>query len=303
MYNCFVLGKLQPFKAYIVPVTFGLTFLAIAVYILFSFFSKKPVSNSAKLPEVVLSTIGPNGELVADATISAQTDRTKLSAPRIVVNSANLVAIYDKNQMTGIRILGELSNIGGGFVNKIDPVVRFYNQKGTLIAQKIAQLTEGFDFKEVAPDSKLPYDVTVLQPPTSDRLEIVFNTVSSTNSADLLTLKIASRSMEIKTATVSDNESASASGSRQVEYYTVSGKVVNTFSELVSDIVVYAWAKDSAGKVFSFGRADFKNDLLNPSDKVDFKIILLPIKSDEKLDFYEIAAWGKAYKLLTSPTN
>lgn len=234
------------------------------------------------------------------SSVSGQLNKGRLSLPRVAVLSANLSAVYDKTQMTGIRILGELSNVGDGFVDSVDPVVRFYNSSGTLVSQKIAQFTSGFDFKEAAPGDRVLYDVTVPSPPTSDRLEIVFNVVSSTASANFLPLKIASRSMELKTADVQSQE---ASGSAQkVEYYTVSGKVVNTYNELVSDIVIYAWGKDTAGRVFTFGRADFKNDLLSPSDNVDFKIIMLPIQGGQKFDSYEIAAWGKGYKLLTSPS-
>lgn len=311
--------RLRQIKVFLLPGIFGLVFLAVVVYILISFFPGKSAISTSKLPEVVLSTIGANGELEVSnsGTNSGQLSKSGLLPSRIAVVSANLAAVYDNNQvMTGIRILGELANIGDGFVESVDPVVRFYNTSGTLVSQKIAQFTSGFDFKEAAPGDKVLYDVTVPSPPTSDRLEIVFNIVSSTASANFLPLKIASRSMEMKFANVSANSqtdssaspgaeasvSATTAPSPQVQYYTVSGKVVNTYNQLVSDIVIYAWGKDAAGKVFSFGRADFKNDLLSPSDQVDFKIILLPFKYDQKMESYEIAAWGKGYKLLTSPS-
>lgn len=303
VYNCLVQDRLRQIKVFLLPGIFGLIFLAVVIYILISFFPGKLAISTSKLPEVVLSTIGANGELEVsnDGTNSGQLSKAGLSPSRIAVVSANLAAVYDNNQvMTGIRILGELANIGDGFVESVDPVVRFYNTSGTLVSQKIAQFTAGFDFKEAAPGDKVLYDVTVPSPPTSDRLEIVFNIVSSTASANFLPLKIASRSMELKTADVQSQEASDSA--QKVEYYTVSGKVVNTYDQLISDIVIYAWGKNISGRVFTFGRADFKNDLLSPSDKVDFKIIMLPIQGGQKFESYEIAAWGKGYKLLTSPS-
>lgn len=294
--------KLQRLKIYLIPAFFGIILISIINYFLFVGFFKNKDQSYSKLPEVTLPTIGPNGELILsqEASISGQTNKS-LTVTKLGVVSANLSAIYDKEKLTGVRIIGEVANMGDKHVDSVDPVVRFYNNKQALIAQKIAKFSSGFDFKEVPPREKVFYDVTVDNPPSSERLDIIFNVVSSTDSAKFLTLKIASRSMEMKTTEVQSEE---ASGSAQkVEYYTVSGKVVNTFNNLLSDITVYAWGKDITGRVFVFGRTDFKNDLLSPSDQVDFKIMMLPVQANLKLDSYEISAWGKEYHLLTSPTN
>ena len=57
----------------------------------------------------------------------------------VKVLSANLVGVYDKNnQFTGVRILGEMENIGSKFVETIDPIVRFYDGDGVQIGQRIA---------------------------------------------------------------------------------------------------------------------------------------------------------------------
>ncbi len=293
--------KLQKLKIYLIPAFFGIVLLSLLGGYIFINFNRKKEVSSTRLPEVVLPMIGPNGELVlSQASISGQKNKSLVS-PRLGVVSANLAAIFDKEKMTGVRIIGEATNIGDSYIDSVDPLVRFYDAKQNMIAQKIAKFSTGFDFKEVPPREKVLYDVTVDSPPPSERIEIVFNVVSSTDSAKFLPLKIASRSMEMKFAEVQSEE---ASGSAQkVEYYTVSGKVVNIFNNLISDITVYAWGKDISGRVFVFGRADFKNDLLSPSDKVDFKIIMLPIQANQKLESYEVSAWGKEYHLLTSPPN
>jgi len=294
--------NLQRIKIFVIPAIFGVIFVIFTFVLLSKFVNKEiPLNQSVKLPDVTLPMIDIDGQLrVPTGTFSAQKGIMN-SIPKLVVISASLVGVYDKDKMTGVRILGEIINLGGGFVESVDPIIRFYDAKGKLIAQKIGKFTSGFDFKEIPSQEKTVYDVTIDSPPPSDRLEIVFNVSSSSHSASLLPLKIASKSMELKTTNVTSE--ASDSAAQKVDYYTISGKVVNTFSNLISDIVIYAWGRDVSGRVFAFGRADFKNDLLSPSDKVDFKIIMLPIRTDQKIDSYEIAAWGKEYKLLTSSPN
>jgi DUF971 family protein len=137
--------------------------------------------------------------------------------------------------------------------------------------------------------------VTVDSPPAADRLEIVLNVSSATEAASFDELKIASRSMEVKTATYQGE--ATESGGEKVEYYSVAGSVVNILSDPVSDITIYSWARNKEGKVFAFNRQDFKNDLLMAGDKIDFRILLLPLKIEGEFDSYEVAAWGKRYRL------
>jgi len=73
--------------------------------------------------------------------------------------------------------------------------------------------------------------------------------------------------------------------------------VVNPLDSPVTNISIYAWAKNDAGKVFALGRTDFKNDLLGSGGKLDFKVMVLPFQSDQTMSSYEISAWGKRYKL------
>lgn len=215
---------------------------------------------------------------------------------RLGVNSANLIGIFDSSQkLSALRIIGEMTNVGTKVISVISPYVRFLDKDGGVVGQKIGRTTDNFTLFDVLPGTTTYYDVMVDSPPVADKLEIILNVVSSSDSAMFDSLKIASRSVEIKTATYQG--SASDSAGQKVEYYSVSGRVVNTLSDPVSDISIYAWIKDKDDKVFAFARQDFKNDLLATGDKVDFKINLLPLKVDEKLDVYEVAAWGKRYRL------
>ncbi len=247
--------------------------------------------------DVAIPTI-VNGELVLPKLATGSAAVSALGGKvRLGIISANLIGIADQQtqKLSAIRILGEVSNIGERIVDGLSPVVRFIDKDGKTVGQKIGRLSTGWDFFGVNSGEKTLYDVTVDSPPDADKLEIVLNASSATDSALFDQLKIASRSMEVKTATYQGN--ASDSAGQKVEYYSVTGSVVNTTSDAVSDIAIYSWARDREGKVFAFNRQDFKNDLLAAGDKINFRILLLPLKNAEIYDSYEVAAWGKRYRL------
>ncbi len=237
---------------------------------------------------------------------------------RLSVQSANLLAVFDQQtqKLSAIRIIGEVLNVGQKIVSEVSSVVRFYDKDGKVVAQKVGDLAPNYTFFDLLPGEKIYYDIVVPPPESSDRLEIVLNPVSATDSATFEQLKISGRVFETKTATQQQPQvtepapEASSSGAtesagrtelipelKKVEYYTVSGSIVNPFQDLVTDITVYAWVRDTEGKVFSYARQDFKNDLISPGDKVDFRMMLVPFKDGETMGQYELVAWGRRYKL------
>ena len=263
-----------------------------------------------------------NGELILPKVIKDDNPGSNNLAflSRLGVISANLIGVYDqqKKELSAIRIIGEAANSGSKTVDGISPVVRFFDKGDKVVGQKIGKLTPGFDFYGASPNDKTYYDVTVDSPPTSDKLEIVLNVASATTSAIFEPLKILSRNIEVKTATYQGpaEPTSSAAGAasvsaisstsaktappvepEKIEYFTVTGSVINTLSSPISDISVYAWVRDKENKVFSFTRQDFKNDLLPTGEKLDFRLNLLPFKTNAAYDSYEVAAWGKEYKL------
>lgn len=255
-----------------------------------NFFKKTP--SPVALPEVSFPTI-INGELILPKVSTGSADLSRAVLPiRLAVLSANLAAVTDKDgKTTGIRVVGEVGDLGEKYINGANAIVRFYPPAGRQVLppiQKIARPSANFDFLTVYPQDKALYDVTVDAPPPSERLEVVFDVTSASSSAIFNQLKIASRSMETK--------EASSSG-QMIQYYLAGGRVVNTFSNPISDIVIYGWAKNKENRVFALGRTDFKNDLLNPGDGLDFKIIMIPFQADQKFLNYELSAYGKEYKI------
>ncbi len=264
------------------------------------FFWQKTGRNQTTTPQDVTVPTIINGDLVLPKVSTMAGNLAPTLSPmaaRLGVTSANLIGIYDSSgqKLTALRIIGETTNVGGKVVTAISPYIRFFDKEDKVVGQKIGRVSDNITFFDLLPGVMSYYDVTVDSPPVADKLEIVLNVASASDSAVFDSLKIASRAAEKKIATYQG--SASDSAGQKVEYYTVTGQVVNILSDPVSDIAVYAWVKDTEGKVFSFGRQDFKNDLLSPRDKLDFKITLLPLKLDQKYDSFEVAAWGKRYRL------
>lgn len=287
----------------------GLVVLVLATGGYFLWPKRAPEVKGEKTQKVEAPTI-INGELVLPKVYTGGVLESK---DRIGVASAFLVGVTDEKsqQLVGIRILGEIANLSDKIVNEISPVIRFYDDKDKLIAQKVAKITPGFNFFSFKPAENTIYDILVEDPPKADKLEIIINSAGFEKIPSTERLKIASSKMEVKTAKyqsqgLEGTESGEATISAtpavtpevsEVEYYTLSGSVVNNLVDAVSDVTVYAWVKNAEGKVFSFARQDFKGDLVSPKKKVEFKINLLPFKMEEKMDKFEVAAFGKRYKL------
>lgn len=295
----------------------GLVVLVLATGGYFLWPKRAPEVKGEKTQKVEAPTI-INGELVLPKVYTGGVLESK---DRIGVASAFLVGVSDdpasaqgsggQGKLVGIRILGEIANLSDKIVNEISPVIRFYDDKDKLIAQKVAKITPGFNFFSFKPAENTIYDILVEDPPKADKLEIIINSAGFEKIPSTERLKIASSKMEVKTAKyqsqgLEGTESGEATISAtpavtpevsEVEYYTLSGSVVNNLVDAVSDVTVYAWVKNAEGKVFSFARQDFKGDLVSPKKKVEFKINLLPFKMEEKMDKFEVAAFGKRYKL------
>ena len=234
---------------------------------------------------------------VATGSASGLSGKAAVLAGKLGVISANLIPVFDQSQkLSAIRVVGEAQNITDETVTGISAYVRFLDAQGQMVGQKLGSLSPGYDLFGFGPNERGYYDVTVEAPPSSDRLEIVLNTTAATTAAEFDELKIASRSMEIKKA-VASGAAATESANTSFDYYTVGGSVVNPFSDPVSNITVYGWVRDKEGKVFGFARQDFKNDLISSGEKLDFKLNILPLRNGEKYDSYELAAWGKKYRL------
>jgi hypothetical protein len=271
----------------------GLVLFVVFVVFVFIMTRRSEQNKVPKITDVSLPTI-VNGELILplNAKNGGNNLAKTISDGKLAVNSANLVAIFDQNKLSGIRIVGEVTNIGDRYASDMSPIVRFFDVDGRSVGQKIAHNSVNYVFHDLGANEKSLYDVTVDSPPQSDKVEIFFNVASSTDSAIFEPLKIASRSLETKNTTMGASDSAQA-----VDYYIATGKIVNPFETAISDIAVYAWVKNETDKVFAVGHTEYKNDLVAPGQSVDFSIMVLPLQGNQTMSSYEISAWGREYRL------
>lgn len=279
--------NLRTLKIYLVPFLFFLIIALICVYLATDFFSSNHFKKeNLKTINVNLPTI-INGELyVPSSTISAKTSNISTNS-KIGVVSINLAAITSQDgQITGIRAVGEVVNKEHNFINEMIPIAKFIDNQGNIISQKIGRLNANFRFPSIPENGKSAYDVVFEYPPVSEKIELFFNVASASSFPEFVPLKIASRSMEIKSV---DNEG------KKIDYYIISGNVVNPYESSISDISVISYTKDKEDKIYSLGNTNFKNDLLSKDQKIDFKIPLIPFRTDFIYESYEIFAWGKYY--------
>lgn len=257
------------------------------------------ITQKAKARDLPLPTI-INGELVLP------TDKNNLEAANstlpkegmiyLGVISANVLGIpsKDSSKLDGLRIFGEIKNNSQVAVSSLDAVVRFIGEEDKRLGQKVGKLSEGYIFPGMSAGEKTLYDITVDEPIESAKIEIVISAVPGITESGYKALKIGERNFETKFT--QENQNASESGD-QVEYYMLSGKVVNVLDTHVTDIYLRGWARDGEGKVFALGRQQFKNDLLPSGESLPFRFMVLPARLGDKYETYEVEAWGKEFKL------
>lgn len=269
---------------------------------IFLFVSSKQTVKSTKEnqhPDVYLPTI-VNGELVLPTKDKMNPDQNLgniINDGKLSVNSANLVGVFEGSKLSGIRIIGELTNIGQKIVHDVSPVVRFIDKTGRQTGQKIARYSTTYFFHDLPVGEKTMYDVVVDSPPESERVEVIFNVVSSTESAQFETMKITNRNLEVKSTQVTGTTPDSTNSAELIDYYTSTGQIINPTEFPLTDIVVYTWVKNEEGRVFGAGQAEFKNDLVAPGQAVDYSMMVIPLQKGQKMFTYEVSAWGKVYKL------
>ena len=272
--------------------------------------TKETKSKEVNVPTIV------GGELLlpkVDLTLSNGSGLTgggALLEGQIWVLSANLVGIFKQEstapryrigtdsaqteaplpQLSGIRILGQMYNPGKKPVTNFLPIVRFLDNDNNLKTQKIAHYSQNFDFYALDPDDRGVYDITVDDPPLSDKIEVVLKPQEGDKSRrQPVLLRVASRSSEIQPVQMQNGET--------VDTYLVTGEVVNITDTSVADILVNAYILDKERKVFGLASEDFKSDLIRPGETIPFKILVLPVKTDTQYDETLVEVWGREYKL------
>lgn len=288
-------------KKIIIGTGIAIVILVLTIAGVFYFTRQNKKTESKTATDVLTPTI-IDGELVLpklDLSLkrtATGSGATSLLDNQIMVISANLVGTYSQapsasegGQLTGIRIMGEMFNPGQTRITSFLPVVRFLDSEGNLKTQKIAHYSDGYELYGLDGQTKGVYDVTVDAPPPAERIEIVLKPQDGDKALrPPVALKVASRSAEIK--------SISMNG-QPIDYYSITGEVINTTDSDVADILVNTYVKDKEGKVFGINKELFKSDLIRPGETIPFKVMVLPIQSNAVYSDFVVEVWGREYKL------
>lgn len=198
-------------------------------------------------------------------------------------------------KLVGLRVVGEIQNIGQKRVEAISAVVRFGDENNNFVANKLAVLTEPYEFLGLEPGETGFYDVSVPNPPESARIEIGINPIAGQSlKEDFTGLKISQKKLEEK---ITSLPAQAGNQGQEMTYFEASGEIWNTEEDknlMVQAPTVRFWLKDENGQVFGWGQKKFEADLLSSGQKLEFKFFIIPVKA-AKLAGFEVEAFGKKY--------
>lgn len=189
-----------------------------------------------------------------------------------------------QRQLAGIRILGELKNIGKEKIQNARPIVKFYKisgKKQNIIATKLAAFNESYKFLPLSPGEENVYDVLVANPPSSDSVTIEFEVApedEEKDSSKLYTnlLKITDR--KLKKEVVKNN-------GKEVSYYKFEANLLNPTQDAFVSPGIYVWIKNETGRVIGFGKKIYEADLLVPEATISAQVNVLPVNAEEMFEY------------------
>ena len=209
-------------------------------------------------------------------------------------------------RLAGLRILGEVKNIGQETVYSAKALVRFYGQSSTsnleplsadrqdrtsnsLLATKVAQFNQGYQFLPLSPGEINVYDLIVASQPESNTVTVELraeDSKSSAKSPELSSdnfLKITSKKLEPLTI---------KKGETELTYYQFSCQLVNKSDAEIVNPGLYVWLKNNQGKVIGLTGKIFETDLLTPDQELEVKLMIAPVNLDEVFNF-EVKTFGE----------
>lgn len=252
-----------------------------------------------KLPQVNLSDDRSNlknGQALGQATPSA----------KLQVLSANLIGIYEQQKqqqkqqaspsaspaqpkLAGVRIIGEVRNIGDQTAFDANVLVHFFDENQNLISTKIGHWKEPYSFLPLKPGETNVYDVLVASPPPSTSVNLGMETKEKEetdknkpiNKTEILKVK----DKKLQPAQVSQQ-------GQTLEYYQFQAILTNVGNIEIANPGLYVWMKNEKGKVIGLAAKVFEADLLTPQATIEAKLNLVPASDGEMFD-YQIKTFGR----------
>jgi hypothetical protein len=223
-----------------------------------------------KLPEVI--------------NLGGQEEEEKAS---LKILNANVIGIYEENDLKGLRILGELINIGKDLIPELKPIIRFYGKDSELLATKVANWNENYQFIPLAPNESGLYDILVSSPPDSETitLEMKLQENEKIKKDPTVNLKVKNTNLE---------EASLARGDENVAYFKFSGTLMNIGVKAIVSPGIYVWLKDDQGKVIGTAYKTYQSDLLEKGQELEVNLVLIPVSPGSGKTFgFEVKTFGE----------
>jgi len=286
----------SPFMKYLVLVIlpiFCITAFCIAAGITFALRISRNLKTTqpqgeVELPEVII----PTEEDLPEAEPPSSTPSAKLK-----VMSATLVGLWEnegysekaESKLAGVRILGEVKNVGGQVASEPTPVFRLFDEGNQFLASKKGTWTVPDSFHPLPIGEEILYDTYLsVEPESFHSIEISFNTQSVLTNPNprIENLKIKDRAIAQKEA------SSFAKPNRPLQYLQFSGTLVNLGKIPVTDLAVSVWVKDSENKILAAEYVKYSQDILTTEQEIPILMNLLPFRDGDMKD-HKVAIYGK----------
>jgi len=234
----------------------------------------------------------------------------KQNATTLKLLNANLVGTTLKdnqgNKINGLRILGEVKNIGDKIIKKATVIVRFYKNDNTLLSTKIGVWNYGYKFSSLAPGEIDVYDVIIPEPPAAKNISIEIKTEetekSQTTSTDnfqiskegvlspmeksLNKIETDSKPVRLQIKEKKLEGTIFEKNGQQIPYFKFTGVLVNNNNFEVVNPGIHVWLKDNQNKVISATYQTFNNEVMIKEQRFNVELALLPINQESKKAYY-----------------
>jgi hypothetical protein len=197
-------------------------------------------------------------------------------------------------RLAGLRILGEMENIGAETVRGATPVLRFYDADDQLITTKVAQWND--EFIPLDPGQKQVYDVLIPDPPKSETISIEMRSspIEEGQTLDkvrpLEGLKIKENQLE---PAEYERKDPKTKEKVKIKYYKFSGSLVNTADFEVVSPTVYVWIKNDKNEVIGVTKKVYSTDILAPGQELPVNLLIVPVAEEEEVFSHEVTALGE----------
>ncbi len=216
--------------------------------------------------------------------------QTETSATGQADSASETGAAAEQAKLTGIRVVGEVKNESAEIITAAQPVVRFYQaDNNQLLATKIGQWSEGYQFVSLAPGEVNVFDLIVTNPPSVEAI-----TLEMRGTAAVPTSSAGGPGSFLKVKEKKFEEAVVEKGDQKAVYYKLTGILVNTGQQEIINPRISAWIKDDQNKVIAVGYKEFSADLLAPQQELEANLILIPFSSGSGTVFsQEVKVWGE----------